>query len=107
MRARKCSDGWWVHPLPGANTTKIRTRVDDYLAAIEAEGRHRFSAWADANTSSAVARILRDLWIQARDVMQWKTPNRIGIAFPSQGGCASAEHVRRAIEAEANKDDNS
>ena len=102
--ARKCRNGWWVHPLPGANTNKIRSCVDEYLAAIEAEGRHRFSAWADANRSTAVARILRDLWIQAGDVMQWKTPNCIGIAFPSQGGCVSAEHVQRAIEAAA--DDN-
>ena len=102
VEARKCRNGWWVHPLPGADTKKIRTRVDEYLAAIEAEGRYRFSAWTDANTSPAVARILRELWIQAGEVMGWKIPNYIGIAFPSQGGLVSAEHVQRAIEAAAN-----
>jgi hypothetical protein len=106
VRAKKCRNGWWVHPLPGANINKIRTHVDEHLAAIEAEGRHQFFAYTDANTSPAVARILRELWIEAGDVMQWKPPNCIGIAFPGQGGWVSAEHVQRAIEAEANKEDN-
>jgi hypothetical protein len=94
--------GWWVHPLPGADTTKIRTHVDEYLAALEAQGHHRFCAWEDVNPSSAVTRILQELRIQAGEVMRWKTPNCIGIAFPSQGGLISAEHVQRAIEAAVN-----
>ncbi|MCZ6679768.1 MAG: hypothetical protein O7E52_21260 [Candidatus Poribacteria bacterium] len=104
--AKKCRHGWWVHPLPSANINKIRTHVDEYLAAIEAEGHHRFLAATDAASSPAVARILSELRIEAANVVQWKTPNCIGIALPGQGGLVSAENVQRAIEVEANKRDN-
>jgi hypothetical protein len=67
--AKKCRNGWWVHPLLGASVKKIRAHADEYLAAIEAEGRHQFSAGKDANTSAGVARIWQDLGIEAGDVV--------------------------------------
>ena len=106
VRAKKCRNGWWVHPLGDANINKIRTHVDEYLAEIEAEGRRRFFAYTDAVTSPAVRRIFHELRIEAGDVVQWKIPNCIGIAFPGQGGRVSVEYVQQAIEAEAHKEDN-
>jgi hypothetical protein len=102
----KCKKDWWVHPLPSANTNKIRRRVDEYLATIECEGFERFSASTDASLSPSVRRILRDLRIEGGSVMPWSPPGRIGIALPGAQTCVTAEDVRLAIEKEALKPDN-
>jgi hypothetical protein len=114
MRSRKggpfvqrtqCQHDWWVHPLRNANINKIRTRVDSYLAAIEAEGRGDFNAFMDATESPAIRAILQDLMIEGGNVTKWKSP-RIGIATPGGGGLVDPIFVNNAVETEAFKRDN-
>jgi len=104
--AKKSRNGWWVHPMRGAKIDRIRANVDEYLAAIEAEGHTRFFAYRDAASSPSIARILYDLGIEGGDVIKWKSPNCIRIALPAVGGLVSAESVEQALEAEATKEDN-
>jgi hypothetical protein len=106
VAAKKTRNGWWVHPMPGANINKIREQVDEYLAAIESEGLLRFFSYTDASSFPSVARILYDLRIEGGSVIKWKTPNCIRIGLPTVGGLVSGERVQQAVEAEANKEDN-
>ncbi len=114
MRSRKggpfvqrtqCQHDWWVHPLRHAKINKIRTRVDAYLAAIEAEGRKDFNSFIDATESPAIRAILQDLHIEGGNITKWKSPG-IGIATPGGGGLVDPSLVNNAIEIEALKSDN-
>jgi len=106
VAAKHCQKGWIVHPTANADIESICAHVDSYLAAIEASGREKFSAYADATELPAVNKILQDLRIEAGTVVEWKTPGRICIVPPGHSASLNAEHVQRSIELEANKDDN-
>jgi len=106
VSAERCQNDWLVHPLSGANINRIRNQVDKYLAAIEAEGRRQFFVYTDVDTSPGVARIWSDLQIESGKIVKWKDSPCIGIDYPAQGGPVSVEDIQRAIEAEANKEDN-
>lgn len=106
VEAVACRHGWLVHPLPDANIDRIRTKVDAYLARVEATGLSEFFAWTDASKSQPVADILRDLKIEAGCVFTWQDARRIGIALPGQGGQVTSDDLQRAVETEASKADN-
>jgi hypothetical protein len=106
VKAVKCRNGWYVHPLPDSNIEHIRKNVDRYLAQIEAESITEFFAWTDAIESLAVDSIFRDLKIEAGRVFAWKDARRIGIALPAQAGRVTSDSVQRAVETEAHKPDN-
>jgi hypothetical protein len=105
VRSRLCKKGWWVHPGLRANINLIRSRVDEYLSAIESAGIERFFATTDLHNPS-VERIYRDLDVIGGDVFPWKEPCQIGIAFPSGGGALNAGTAIEAAEGEAFKIDN-
>lgn len=105
VRRVHCARDWYVHPMANANINKIRTHVDRYLAAIEAEGREQFFAFSDATESPAVSAILQELGIEAGNVSKWKSPS-IGIAVPGDGGLVDPALVNKAVETEAWKTDN-
>jgi len=114
MRSRKggpfvpriqCQHDWWVHPTKHARINRIRTDVDSYLAAIEAEEWEDFNSLIDAAESPAVHAILQDLQIESGKITKWKSPG-IGIATPGGGGLVDPALVNEAVEIEACKDDN-
>lgn len=114
MRSRKggsfvqrihCQHDWWVHPTKHARINKIRTYIDSYLAAIEAEGWKDFDSFIDAADSPAIHAILQDLQIEGGNVTKWKSPG-IEIATPGDGGLVDPALVNEAVEIEALKDDN-
>lgn len=103
---RLCRSDWLVHPLPRADIPSVRAKADEYLAAVEAEGIQQFFAPFDAEAHPSVDRIYSDLSIEAGGVLKWSPPGRIGISRPGGGGIVSSEHLQRAVESEAMKDDN-
>jgi hypothetical protein len=103
VRAKKCRYSWWLHPSDGANIRKIYDHSDEYLARIELEGLREFPF---GNFSQLVTDICRDLQIQAGYALEPKPHPIIVIGYPSRGGTVSAQVFLRAIEAEANKEDN-
>lgn len=104
--ARHCRFDWWVHPLPTARINKLRSKLDEYLAAVESEGRTNFFSYTDAAGSDAVRRLLIDLGIEGASVVRWNPPGQIGISLPGGGGRVDAEDAQRAVELEAAKTDN-
>jgi len=88
-----------------ASIKKIRTEVEKYLVAIEAEGRKSFNSFIDGSGSPAVTAIFKDLAIEAGNVIKWKSP-AIGIATPGGGGLVDPDLVNKAVEMEAFKNDN-
>lgn len=104
--SRRVKQGWWIHPCTSANIRKVRDLADDYLAAIEAEGRVRFFYGTDGHKSRAVAAIYRDLRIDAGHVFHWKTPRQIRIALPGEGAIISTDSVLRMIRDVSNLSDN-
>ena len=100
-----CAHDWYVHPRRHANINKIRTHVDNCLAAIEAEGRAQFNAFTDAAQSPAVLAILQELGIEYGSVVSWKSPG-IGVATPGDGGLVDPALVNEVVETEARKADN-
>ena len=95
---------WYVYPRRYANINRIRSCVDEYLAAIEAEGLKHFNAFTDSAESPAVLKILKELGIEYGDTITWKSPG-IRIALPADGGLIDPAVVNKAIEAEARKTD--
>jgi hypothetical protein len=96
-----CHHDWYVHPLPDARINKIRSQVDQYLAAIEQEGLDEFFAFRNAAAFPSVRRILEDLRIESGSTAVWDPPGRIGIAQPSQcimSPVDSFSAVQRAVE---------
>ena len=106
IKANLCRKDWWVHPAPNANINRIRAQVDEYLAAIEADGLDRFIGPVDSDAYLSVERIYTDLLIEGGSVMKWKNPGRIGISYPGDGGFVVPENLQKAIEREALKGDN-
>ena len=101
----KCHNDWMVCPILGANINRIRDKVDEYLAEIEAEGRSHFFAYVDFNESPAVRRILEDLQIEIGDVTEWRKPS-FNISLPGQGAKRNPKEVNVAVLREAQKQDN-
>jgi hypothetical protein len=96
-----CRNDWYVHPLRGARINVIRSKVDQYLAAIEQEGLGEFFAFRDAAMFPSVRRILEDLKVESGSTAVWKPPGRIGIAQPSQNSMSRVDSysaVQRAVE---------
>lgn len=106
ISASKCSNGWIVHPTVGANINRIRNKVDEYLAKIEADGLRRFFFEGDGAAHSSVRRIHQDLGIEAGSTMGWKTPRQICIATPGTGGQVTSTEVAKAALRETQKQDN-
>lgn len=104
--ATRCTKDWLVHPLASANINLIRARIDEYLAAIEADGLDRFFSPIDADAYQSVWRIYEDLSIEGGGVLKWNPPGRIGISTPGSEGFVGAQHLLSAIEHEAMKEDN-
>lgn len=105
VKGRLCKHGWYVHPAPTANVNLIRSKVDEYLAAIEAAGIEKFYGPTDWRNPS-VERIYRDLHVVSGSVFpHWKEPGQIGIALPGGGGALSASAAIEAAEREAIKTD--
>jgi hypothetical protein len=104
----KCRKDWYVIPQfrESLSINEIRQSVDTYLADIEAEGRDRFVAPADAYHSPTVRRIWSELGIEAGYTLVWNPPGRIGIALPGQVARIDAKAVEAAVLAEAAKSDN-
>jgi hypothetical protein len=102
-RVRSVND-WYVHPRRYANINKIRAHVDNYLAAIEAEGINEFDAYTDSEECSAVFKILQELGIERGSNIKWKSPG-IRIAIPADGGLVDPDVVNEAVETEALKVD--
>lgn len=105
IKTKRCRKDWLVYPSPTAKINKIRKHVDQYLADIEIAGLERFFGPRHSDIS-AVYSIYQDLDIEAGHVTSWKQPGYIGITFPGGGGIITAEHVQKAVEKEAWKDDN-
>jgi hypothetical protein len=101
----QCRKDWFVFPSVGADIRRIRENVDQYLAAIEADGLSQFHNQADADLYASVQRIVEDLNIEGGGVVHWKTPG-IGLGGLGWSGTVSAHHVQAAVEHEANKEDN-
>ena len=108
VRASGCSRDWSVLPLPAARINTVREKIDQYLAAIEGEGRSRFCAHVDAVTFPSVRRIFDDLRIYSGYTTVWSPPGRIYIDQPIHVAMTRVDplHVRRAIEDQAFKLDN-
>lgn len=105
VRRQKCQQDWWIHPMRHAPIKKIRTKIETYLVAIEAEGLRSFNSFIDASDSPAVNAIFTDLAIEGGSVTKWKSP-AIGIATPGGGGLVNPLLINKAVEREAFKDDN-
>jgi hypothetical protein len=106
VKTRLCKKDWLVHPASTANINLIRSRVDEYLAAIESAAIERFYAPADLRNPS-VERIYLDLGVVAGSVFPyWKEPGQIGIEFPGGGGPLNPRAATDAAEREAFKSDN-
>lgn len=102
---RLCSRDWVVHPTATADIRKIHRRVDQALAAVEAEGLERFFAAIDAADSPAV-RALYSIGIEMGGPFPMKKPG-IFIATPSgDGGLVTHESVQVAIAKELQRPDN-
>jgi hypothetical protein len=106
VKTRLCKKDWLVHPALTANINLIRSRVDEYLAAIESEAIERFYAPTDWQNPS-VERIYHDLGVVAGSVFpHWRKPGQIGIGLPGGGGPLNARAATEAAEREAFKGDN-
>ena len=106
VKTRLCKKDWYVHPVLGARINRLRSRIDEYLAAIEAVNIERFHATTDWYNPS-VERIYHDLGVVSGSVFpHWKEPGQIGIALPGGGGALSADTAIKAAEREAFKIDN-
>jgi len=102
-----CRNSWWVSVLPEARIKLVLEKVDQYLSAIEADGLDRFLA-GPGQVSPSVSQILRDLRIAYGQTIQTSPPARIWVS-PSgecRGSVVKASDLQRAVEAEANKSDN-
>jgi hypothetical protein len=99
----KCQKNWLIHPLPAANIRRIRVEVDQYLAAIEADGLTSFHTYAHAYEYPSVAAILRDLLVESGAVVKREG---IQVGYPGSGGAIGAETAAEAISLEAMKPDN-
>jgi len=105
--ATKCRKDWYVIPVAGARIKTIRSLVDEYLAAVEADGVERFFAYTDAPKYQSVKRILVDLGIEAGWVQRWKRSPQIGISVPGIGPIVSNSDAGLvAALHEASKTDN-
>lgn len=97
--AKLCALNWTVHPTKYAKIKLIRSKVDEYLAAVEQAGFRKFFAWIDLADSTEVRRIREDLSIEAgfgRD-----SENGVGsiiIASPT-GEMVRVESFPRVLEA--------
>jgi hypothetical protein len=100
---QKCQKHWLVHPLPDANIRRIRNEVDQYLAAIEADGLTSFHTYEHAYQYPSVAAILRNLRVESGGVVQ---RGGIQIGYPGSGGAIGAQTATEAVSLEAMKPDN-
>ncbi|MDB4873807.1 MAG: hypothetical protein JWM41_253 [Gemmatimonadetes bacterium] len=105
INARRSTGDWLVDPTKDANIRRIRERVDEYLAEIEAAGIGDFFVERDACHPS-VARIWKELRIEAGQRIRWKTPGQICIAPPGAGGWVHGSLINDAVERELQKVDN-
>ena len=107
--ARRCKMSWWVHCLPSPNINRLRAKLDDYLAEVEAEGVGDFGdflSWIDAADSPAAARLFCDLGVKYVQLVNRNPPGQISIVPSGGGGRVDPMDVQRVVEAEARKDDN-
>ena len=101
-----CKKGWFVHTKTDARINSVRKDVDAYLADIENDGITRFFSSMDAAKYTSVAKIWRDLRIEAGSVMDWTPPDQIRISLPGGGGAVSVSALTEAVLKEAQKMDN-
>lgn len=104
--SRLVRHGWWIHADASADIRAIRSRVDSYLARIEAEGRDRFFYGVDALDSLAVSAIYSELRVESGSVFKWKTPRQIRIALPGKGTLVSSANVLQMIRTVSHLSDN-
>ena len=108
--AKKCRNSWVVQPRSNANPKTIRARIDDALAVLETAGCRQFPFSSGLDNSETGERIYSEMQRLGIDMAQvvgpWGPRPSIGIIVPSRGGHVSPDAFRRAIEVEANKEDN-
>ncbi len=102
----KGNKDWFINPTVDADISRVRALADEYLADIEKEGIEDFYSQMSSAFSPAVARIWKELRVEAGTVLKWNPPGRIGLALPGDGGWLNPHEVRDAVRVEAEKRDN-
>lgn len=103
IQAKQCRFSWVVYPHADASLKNVRACADSLLAIFEDGGYHNSLDCVDWQLVDKMCRMGISM---AMRVEQTANSPTIGIMRPGQSGEVLAEVFQRAIEREANKDDN-
>jgi len=105
VKTRLCKKSWHITFSSDTWIDRIRSGVDEYLAAVESAGIERFDARTDVDPS--VRRILHDLGVTwGCTLPDWISPARVFMGLPGPSERVRADSAIQAAEFEAWKLDN-
>jgi hypothetical protein len=106
LQASLSEGDWYVTPMPDANISLIRERVDSYLAEIERDGISWFHSELHRWSWQSVEAIFRDLRVAHGSKLHTNRPRSIWIGLAGGGGAIGPSGVNDAVAHAASRPDN-